>query len=143
MSTTLEGTTILAVSVTSVPRYARVLRGRALAVRGQVFVLAARASGASDVAILRGHVLPHCVAPALVLATLGGGNAILMSAGLSFLGLGTKPPAPEWGNMLSLGIQYISNDPFMVVVPGLAITLTVLSVTVVGRDLRRRAEGRA
>lgn len=131
-------TTILAVSVTSVPRYARVLRGRALAVRGQVFVLAARASGASDAAILRGHVLPHCVAPALVLATLGVGNAILMAAGLSFLGLGVNDDRPDWGYQLTQARAYLSVAWWTVSYPGLALTALVVSVNLLGDALRRR-----
>jgi peptide/nickel transport system permease protein len=92
--------------------------------------------------VIRRHVLPNAFKPLIVLATIGIGNAIGAGASLSFLGLGTKPPAPEWGNMLSQGIQFISNDALMVIIPGVTITLTVLAVTVVGRDLKRRSEGR-
>lgn len=134
------GTTILAVSVASVPRYARVLRGRALAVRGQVFVLAARASGASHLAILRGHILPHCLAPALVLATLGVGNAILMASGLSFLGLGVNDDRPDWGYQLTQARAYLTVAWWAVVFPGLALMALVISINLLGDALRRRLD---
>ncbi|GIF95959.1 ABC transporter permease [Catellatospora citrea] len=134
---------LFAVAFASVPYYARMIRAQTHVVRAATYVEAATALGLRRSAVIRRHVLPNAFKPLVVLATIGVGNAIGAGASLSFLGLGTKPPAPEWGNMLSLGIQYISNDPFMVIVPGLAITLTVLSVTVVGRDLRRRTEGRS
>ncbi|MEV0459377.1 ABC transporter permease [Catellatospora methionotrophica] len=134
---------LFAVAFASVPYYARMIRAQTHVVRGAAYVEAATALGLRRSAVVRRHILPNAFKPLVVLATIGVGNAIGAGASLSFLGLGTKPPAPEWGNMLSLGIQYISNDPFMVIVPGVAITLTVLSVTVVGRDLRRRTEGRS
>jgi peptide/nickel transport system permease protein len=136
------GTTILAVSVASVPRYVRVLRGRTLAVKSQGFVLAARASGASHLAILRGHVLPHCLAPALVLATLGVGNAILMAAGLSFLGLGVNEDRPDWGYQLTQGRGYLTVAWWAVTYPGLALTALVVSVNLLGDALRRRLDPR-
>ncbi|GAA2373396.1 ABC transporter permease [Catellatospora methionotrophica] len=134
---------LFAVAFASVPYYARMIRAQTHVVRSAAYVEAATALGLRRSAVIRRHILPNAFKPLVVLATIGVGNAIGAGASLSFLGLGTKPPAPEWGNMLSLGIQYISNDPFMVIVPGVAITLTVLSVTVVGRDLRRRTEGRS
>jgi peptide/nickel transport system permease protein len=133
-------TTILAVSVASIPRYARVLRGRALAIRSQGFVLAARASGASHWAILRGHIFPHCLAPALVLATLGVGGAILMAAGLSFLGLGVNDDRPDWGYLLTQGRGYVSVAWWAVTYPGLALTALVVSVNLLGDALRRRLD---
>lgn len=134
---------LFAVAFASVPYYARMIRAQTHVVRDATYVEAATALGLRRSTVIRRHILPNAFKPLVVLATIGVGNAIGAGASLSFLGLGTKPPAPEWGNMLSLGIQYISNDPSMVIVPGLAITLTVLSVTVVGRDLRRRTEGRS
>ncbi|MEV6521357.1 ABC transporter permease [Longispora sp. NPDC051575] len=134
---------LFAVAFASIPYYARMLRAQTHVVRRATYVEAATALGLPRWTVIRRHVLPNAFKPLIVLATIGIGNAIGAGASLSFLGLGTKPPAPEWGNMLSLGIQYISNDWTMVAIPGLAITLTVLSVTVVGRDLKRRSEGRA
>jgi peptide/nickel transport system permease protein len=136
------GTTIVAVSVVSVPRYARVLRGRALAIKGRGFVLAARAAGASHGSILWGHVLPHCVAPALVLATLGVGGAILMASGLSFLGLGVNDDHPDWGYQLTQGRGYLTVAWWAVTYPGLALTALVISVNLLGDALRRRFDPR-
>ena len=131
------GTTIFAVGAVSVPRYARVLRGRALTVRGQMFVLAARASGASHGAILRGHILPHCLAPALVLATLGVGYAILMASSLSFLGLGVNDDRPDWGYQLTQARAYLTVAWWAVTYPGLALSGLVISVNLLGDALRR------
>jgi peptide/nickel transport system permease protein len=136
------GTTILAVSVASVPRYARVLRGRALAVKSEGFVLAARACGASNWAILRRHVLPHCLAPMLVLATLGVGNAILTASSLSFLGLGINDDRPDWGYQLTQGRAYLTVAWWAVTYPGLALTALVISVNLLGDALRRRLDPR-
>lgn len=133
---------LLAVGFASIPHYARMVRAQTHLVRRAPYVEAATTLGLGGFTVIRRHVLPNAVGPLLVLATLGIGTAIGAGASLSFLGLGTKPPEPEWGSMLSSGIQFINNDWVMVVVPGLAITLTVLAVGVVGRDLRRRSEGR-
>ncbi|MEV4627147.1 ABC transporter permease [Micromonospora sp. NPDC049523] len=144
---TLVGTgtsnVLFAVAFASVPYYARIVRAQVHVVRRATYVEAATTLGLSRSAVIARHVLPNALKPLVVLATIRIGDAIANGASLSFLGLGTPPPAAEWGSMLSTGIQYISNDWFMLAVPGLAITLTVLAVTVVGRDLRRRSEGRA
>ena len=134
--------TLFAVGFATIPYYARMVRAQTHVIRRSTYVEAAATLGLRRATVIRRHVLPNALKPLLVLATIGVGNAIGAGASLSFLGLGSKPPAPEWGNMLSLGVQYISNDPLMVLIPGLAITLTVLAVTVVGRDLKRRSEGR-
>lgn len=135
-------TTIVAVSLVAVPRYARVLRGQALSVRGRPFVQAARAAGASHLAILRGHVLPHCAAPALVLAMLGVANAILLGASLSFLGLGVNDDCPDWGYLLTQGRGYLTVAWWTVTYPGLAITALVIAVNLLGDALRRRLDPR-
>ncbi len=139
------GTTdaLVAVGIASIPAYARMVRAQAHVVRRTPYVEASTALGASRLAVIWRHVVPNAMKPVLVLATIGIGTAIGYGASLSFLGLGTQPPAAEWGSMLASGIQYINNDWVMVVIPGLAVTLTVLTVTVVGRDLKRRTEGRA
>jgi peptide/nickel transport system permease protein len=134
--------TILAISVAAVPRYARVLRGQAMAVRGRAFVEAARAAGASHFAILRGHILPHCMAPILVLATLGIGSSILAGSSLSFLGLGVNDEVPDWGYLLTQGRGYLTVAWWTVTFPGLAITLLVISVNLLGDALRRRLDPR-
>ena len=135
-------TTIVAVSLVAVPRYARVLRGQVLSVRGRPFVQAARAAGASHFAILRGHVLPHCAAPVLVLAMLGVANAILLGASLSFLGLGVNDDCPDWGYLLTQGRGYLTVAWWTVTYPGLAITALVVSVNLLGDALRRRLDPR-
>jgi peptide/nickel transport system permease protein len=134
---------LFAVGFASIPSYARLVRAQAHLVRRSTYVEAATALGVDRFTVIRRHVLPNAVKPVLVLATIGIGTAISAGAALSFLGLGAKPPAAEWGDMLSIGLQYISNDWLMVAFPGVTITLTVLSVTVLGRELRRRSEGRA
>ncbi|MFT7773787.1 ABC transporter permease [Roseateles sp.] len=136
------GNIILAISVAKIPRCARVLRGQALGVRHQAFVEAARVSGASRWAILRGHVLPHCAAPILVLATLGLGSSILAAASLSFLGLGVNDEIPDWGYLLTQGRAYLTTAWWTVVFPGLAITTLVISVNLLGDALRRRLDPR-
>ncbi|MET0388199.1 MAG: ABC transporter permease [Polyangiales bacterium] len=131
-------TTILAVGTAVCPRYTRVLRAQALAVRTKPFILAARAAGASHVAILRRHVLPHCFATILVMATLGVGTSILLGTSLSFLGLGMNDDRPDWGYMLSQGRGYLTVAWWSVTFPGLAITLLVISINLLGDALRRR-----
>ncbi|MET0344591.1 MAG: ABC transporter permease [Polyangiales bacterium] len=134
-------TTVFAVSVQAVPRYARVLRGQAIAVRGQPFIQAARLAGASHFAILRRHVLPHCAGTISVLATLGVGTAILIGAGLSFLGLGVNDERPDWGYLLTQGRGYLTVAWWTVTFPGLALTALVVSVNLLGDGLRRRVRG--
>jgi len=135
-------TTILAVSVTAIPRYARVLRAQVMAIRARPFILAARASGASHASILRRHVLPHCSSTILVLATLGVGSAILLGSSLSFLGLGINDERPDWGYLLTQGRGYLTVAWWTVTFPGLAITLLVIAVNTLGDALRRRLEPR-
>jgi peptide/nickel transport system permease protein len=134
---------LVAVGVATIPNYARMVRAQTHVVRRAAYVEAAAGIGIGWLTIVRKHVLPNAIKPILVLATLGIGTAIGYGASLSFLGLGVKPPAAEWGSMLANGIQFINNDWILVLIPGLAVTLTVLAVTVVGRDLKRRSEGRA
>lgn len=135
--------TILAVSVATTPRYARVLRGQALSLRNRPFVEAARAAGASHWAILRGHILPHCTSQILVLATLGIGGSILIGASLSFLGLGVNDERPDWGYLLTQGRSYLTVAWWTVTYPGLAITSLVVSVNLLGDALRRHLEPRS
>lgn len=136
------GNTILAIAVAKIPYCARVLRGQTLALRHQPFVEAARVSGASSWAILRGHVLPHCAAPILVLATLGLGSSILTGAALGFLGLGVNDEQPDWGYLLTQGRAYLTTAWWTVTFPGLAITTLVISVNLLGDALRRRLDPR-
>jgi peptide/nickel transport system permease protein len=127
---------MVAVGISSIPTYARLTRGGVLAARGQLYVDAARVIGASDATILVRHILPNVVAPIIVVATLGVGSAILIAATLSFLGLGSQPPTPEWGRMLSEGRQYLREQWWIATFPGLAIMLTVLALNMLGDGLR-------
>ncbi len=135
--------TIFAISMTTIPRYARVLRGQALSVRNRPFIEASRAAGASHFSILRKHVLPHCAAQILVLATLGVGGAILVGSSLSFLGLGVNDERPDWGFLLTQGRSYLTVAWWTVTYPGLAITSLVVSVNLVGDALRRHFDPRS
>jgi peptide/nickel transport system permease protein len=135
--------TVLAVSAAAIPRYARVLRGQARAIANRPFIEAARAAGASHFSIVRRHVLPHCLVPILVLATLGIGAAILVGSGLSFLGLGVNDERPDWGYLLTQGRGYLTVAWWVVTYPGLAITSLVVSVNLLGDALRRRLDPRS
>jgi glutathione transport system permease protein len=127
---------IVAIGIFSLPVFARVVRGQILSLKQLDFTLAARAIGAGDVRILFAHLLPNTLATILVIASLRLGTAILTVATLSFLGLGIRPPAPEWGTMLTDGRQYLQIAPHVAVFPGLAIVVTVLAVNLLGDGLR-------
>jgi peptide/nickel transport system permease protein len=127
---------MIAVGLSAVPVYARTARGTTLGVRAMDYVEAARAVGAGDGRILVRHVLPNMISPVVVLATAGVGIAILIAAGLSYLGLGAHPPTPEWGAMLSGARSYLRNAWWMATFPGLAITLVVVSLNLCGDWLR-------
>ena len=127
---------MVAVGITGIPVYARLVRGVVLQVKNQEYVTAARALGAGDFRILTRAVLPNCVAPILVQTSLGLATAILDAAGLSFLGLGAQPPMPEWGAMLSQGRELILDAPWALTAPGVAILLAVLGFNLLGDGLR-------
>jgi peptide/nickel transport system permease protein len=129
-------TLMVAVGISSIPTYARLTRASVLSAREQLYVDAARVVGAGDGAILVRHILPNVVAPIIVVGTLGVGAAILIAATLSFLGLGSQPPEPEWGRMLSEGRQYLREQWWIATFPGLAIMLTVLALNMLGDGLR-------
>lgn len=116
--------------------YARVVRGSVLAMRERDYVVAARAAGARDRRLLLRHVLPGIVSPVLVLATLEMGQLVLALAGLSFLGLGAQPPTPEWGAMLNDGRSYFLTAPQLMLYPGIAISLAVLGLNLLGDGVR-------
>ena len=127
---------ILAVSIVTIPVYARVVRSRALSVREQDFVAADRALGASDVRILAHRVLPNSLTPLVVQATLGIATAVLELAALSFVGLGGDPDQAEWGRMLALERNQLFTSPHLVFYPGLMIMLNVLAFNLLGDGLR-------
>lgn len=116
--------------------YARIVRAAVLAERAKPYVEAARAAGAGELRVMRRHVLPNIVAPVLVLTTLDMGVVLLAISGLSFLGLGVKPPTPEWGAMLAEGRSYVDRGPQMTVFPGAVICLMVLGFNLLGDGLR-------
>ena len=127
---------MIAVGISAVPTYARIVRGSVLSIRSMEFIEAARAAGSSDLRIILKHIIPNSMAPIIVQSTLGVASAILNAAGLSFIGLGIQPPNPEWGAMLSGGRQYIRDYPHMTLYPGLAIMLTILALNFLGDGLR-------
>lgn len=127
---------VIALSISSIPSFCRVVRGSTLTVKDQEYIEAARVIGASDWHIIRRYVFPNVLAPIIVQATLGIGKSIIMCASLSFLGLGIQPPTPEWGAMLSTARTFMRNYPYQVIFPGLAIMLTVLSLNLFGDGLR-------
>jgi peptide/nickel transport system permease protein len=129
-------TAMLAIGIVYSPIFARVVRGPTLAVTQAQFVEGARALGAGQGRLLGRHVLPNIAAPVIVQATLSFSTAILLEATLSFLGLGTQPPHPSWGTMLSAGRRYMELAPWVAVYPGLAIALTVLGLNLLGDALR-------
>jgi len=115
---------------------ARLVRAQVLSVKEREFVQAARASGAGHANLLVRHILPQCLAPVLVIYTLGLGMTIMAESSLSFLGLGVQPPAPSWGSMVSGGIAFMRVAPWLAFFPGLFLTLTVCSLNLIGDGLR-------
>jgi peptide/nickel transport system permease protein len=127
---------MIAVGLSAVPGYARLVRASVLSARENLYVEAARAIGSRDASILVRYLLPNVVAPLIVTATLGLGTAILSAAALSFLGLGSQPPQAEWGRMLSEGRDYLREAWWISTFPGVGIMLTVLAMNLLGDGLR-------
>jgi peptide/nickel transport system permease protein len=127
---------MVAVSVSVIPIYVRLVRASALQTRDLLFVEAARVIGLGNVSIMVRHILPNVLAPLVVVATLGVATAIIVGASLSFLGLGAQPPTPEWGAMLNDGRGFIRTAWWLTVFPGLAIMVTTLSINLIGDGLR-------
>ncbi|MCD5996379.1 ABC transporter permease [Pseudomonas sp. CDFA 602] len=136
------GPLIVATGLGAAPGYARMVRGQVLAVRNAGYIESARALGHPPLRIITRQLLPNAMRPLIVTLTMGIGQAIVWASALSFLGLGAKPPAPEWGTMLSMGRDFIANAWWLTFFPGLFIVLTTLSTTVAGRYLQQRLEGR-
>lgn len=134
-------TVIIVLAATGWMGVARIIRGEVQGVRANTFVDAAISLGASDSRVLWMHVLPNAIGPAIVAATLGVGNAILLESGLSFLGLGIQPPRPSWGNMIAGGRDLIVTAPWVALAPGVALIITVLAATLLGDWLRDRLAG--
>ncbi len=128
--------TIMAVAIVGIPGYARVVRSVVLSLRERDYVDAARMIGVSNSRIMFGHILPNSLTPLIVQATLGVGGAILFAAALGFLGLGVQPPTPEWGAMISDGLPFLRQSPYLVFYPGIAIMISVLGFNLLGDGLR-------
>lgn len=127
---------MLALAVTGWTGFARVVRSTVLSLKELAFIESAKALGASNVYIIRAHIVPNCMSPVIVLATFGMARAILAISALSFLGLGSQPPNFDWGSMLKESVLYMRTAPHMVVYPGLAIMISVLAFNFFGDGLR-------
>jgi len=127
---------LLAIGITSIPAFVRLMRASVLTVKDQEFIEASHALGARDFRIIVQHIVPNCMAPIIVQATLGIAQSILSATSLSFLGLGIQPPAPEWGNMLSDARSYLSFAPHTLFFPGIAIMTVILAYNLIGDGLR-------
>ena len=130
------GNTMVAIGIVYIPRFARVMRGSVLVEREKEYVEAARMVGEANLSILFRQILPNSLSPLIVQATVFIAYAILTEAALSFLGLGIAPPNPSWGSMLNEARLFIESDPFLAIVPGLAISITVLGFNLFGDGLR-------
>ena len=127
---------VIALAVISWPKYARVARGQTLALKTCDFLAAARLAGDNSVQMIWRHILPNILGPILVTAMLDIGTMMMELAGLSFLGLGAQPPVPEWGNMMSGGRSMLQTYPWLVLSPGVAIFLTVVTFNLLGDTVR-------
>jgi peptide/nickel transport system permease protein len=126
----------IAIAVTFIPGFSRVIRGQVLAVREETFIEASRSLGAGPLRMIWRHVLPNVASPLIVQAAVSFGYALLAEAGLSFLGLGVQPPSASWGVMLQEAYQFVLSDPWATFVPGMAIAVSVLAFNLVGDGLR-------
>jgi peptide/nickel transport system permease protein len=127
---------VLALAIVRIPILARIVRGSVLSVKENEYIEAVKALSLSQVRVLGRHVLPNCLAPIIVTSTLNIGNAIIIEASLSFLGLGTQPPTPTWGWDLKQNLTLIEINPWITIFPGLAILVTVLAFNLLGDGLR-------
>ena len=127
---------LIAMSVSQIPRFARIVRASIMSIRGQDFIEAAKACGTRDGRIIFRHILPNAIGPIIVQATLSMATTILTISSLSFVGLGIEPPTPEWGSMLSDGRVHMRNYPYLVLIPGFAIVLVVMALNLIGDGLR-------
>ena len=127
---------LIAITISNVPGFARILRATVINMAGREYVDAARTAGAGHIHIIRRHILPNTIGMVIVQATMSISGTIIFASGLSFLGLGVQPPTPEWGVMLSDAKKYMRELPYLLIAPGLSIALTALSLNLVGDGLR-------
>ena len=125
-----------AIAIVLLPHYVRLTRAAVIGEAGRDYVTSSRIAGAGTMRLMFSTILPNCLAPLIVQATLGFSNAILDAAALGFLGLGAQPPTPEWGSMLASALEFIQRAPWVVTFPGLAILITVLAFNLMGDGLR-------
>ena len=128
--------TVIAIAVGALPGYVRLTRAAAMSELAKDYVTASRVAGAGTLRLMFDTVLPNCLGPLIINATLGFSSAILETAALGFLGLGVQPPLPEWGSMLSAARDYIERAPWVVTMPGLTLLCTVLAINLMGDGLR-------
>ena len=126
----------IAIAITYLPHYIRITRASVIAEKSKDYVVASRVSGAGPLRLIFVTILPNCMAPLIVQASLGFSNAILDAAALGFIGLGAQPPSPEWGSMLANALEFIQRAWWVVTLPGLMILLTVLALNLMGDGLR-------
>ncbi|MRH29031.1 ABC transporter permease subunit [Microbacterium sp. SYP-A9085] len=133
---------IYAVSIFLIPATARIARASTLSARKEEFIVAARLAGVSESTIIRRHIIPNISSPLLTFAILQCGTAMIIEATLSFLGLGIRPPAPSWGNMMASGQQSLGDQPWVVLVPGLFLFVTIGALNLLGESLRQARDER-
>lgn len=129
-------TVIIAIGIATIPGYSRLMRGSVISARNYEYITAAKLVGAKDSRIMVKHILPNIIAPILIYGTLDLAGAIMLTAGLSYLGLGAQPPSAEWGAMLNYGRSYLRAAWWMSIFPGLAVYLAMLSINLFGEGLR-------
>lgn len=127
---------MLAIGISGTPNFARIVRAAVMGVKDQEFVESSKAIGATNVTVIFREIIPNCMAPIIVQATLSVASAILSTASLSFIGLGVQPPSPEWGAMLSSGRNFLRDAVHITLFPGLAIVVTILALNLLGDGLR-------
>jgi peptide/nickel transport system permease protein len=127
---------VLALAIAYIPRTARIVRSSVIVLREMEYVQAAVAAGAGHWRILRRHILPNAMAPLIVQLSFLFAYAVLSEATLSFLGLGAVPPTPTWGNIMAQGRQYMTDAPWIIAIPGIALMITVLGLNLLGDGLR-------
>jgi len=133
---------IIALTISGIPGYARLFRSVVLSLSHEEFVEASLAVGSSNAWVIFKHIVPNAIGPIIVQATLGIANTIIVASSLSFIGLGIQPPVPEWGAMLAEGKEFLRYYPYIVIFPGIAIILTVLSLNLLGDGLQEAIDPR-